>query len=154
MVARILLFVTLLGLPSVRGQQEPEGDPPFDIVGLSFFAVQVSDDVAAAHWYRRAFGLKELRHIEAEDGRYSIRILSRAGLTVEVIRLRSASQAPHPRTGLFKAGFYVDDIDAAHAWLAQLGVDVDERIFDDETVKARSFVLRDLEENRLQIFQK
>ena len=140
-------------IPSfLGGQQTGVGEPPFALVGETFFAVQVQDDAAAAAWYSRAFGLAEIQHIAAEDGRYSIRTLGRGGLTVELIRLESTVSGPDPRFGLFKAGFYVDDIDVAYRWLESLGTEMDERVLVDTVLSARMFVLRDLEGNRLQLF--
>ncbi len=160
MALRALLFVGMLGpvlsaqfvTADLRAQDAANGEPPFEVVGPSFFAVQVRDDSAAADWYRRAFGLAEVRHSEAADGRYSIRLLKRGGLTVELIRFGAAVEAADPRLGLFKSGFHVDDIDAAYAWLAELGTKLDQRISSDEVLGSRTFVLRDPEGNRLQIF--
>jgi catechol-2,3-dioxygenase len=144
----------MLWLPSNLAAQVDRGgsSPPFDIVGQAFFAVQVRDDSAAAQWYAQAFGLAELRHMARADRGYSIRILRRGGLIVELIRVDSAARGLDVRLGLFKAGFYVDDIDAAYAWLRVRGAEMDRRIVTDEALHARTFVMRDPEGNRLQLF--
>lgn len=145
----------LLALPSGGTAQSGDPTPPFSITGDTFLAIQVTDDSAAAAWYASRFGLEEVNRLTAGDGRYSIRLLTGRGLTVEVIRLPDVGPAEDgPRLGLFKAGFWVDEIDAAHDWLVERGVDADERIFVDEALGARSFVFRDLEGNRLQVFER
>jgi catechol-2,3-dioxygenase len=142
-------------LPALVSAQDI-GRPPagLTVVGESFLAIQVRDDSAASAWYQRAIGLEEQRHLEAEDGRYSIRILRGDGLTVELIRMRGVAAPPESHFGLFKAGFYVVDIEAAHTWLSEQKVEVDAGIFDDEALEVRTFVFRDLEGNRIQLFQK
>jgi catechol-2,3-dioxygenase len=127
---------------------------PFQIVGASFVALQVVDVDAASEWYRRVFGVSEVNRIDAVDGRYRIRILDRSELTVELIESSDAPSPPDRHLGLFKAGIYVDNIDAAYAWFRDQGVDVDQRIFVDEALGARSFLIRDLEGNRLQVFSR
>jgi imidazolonepropionase-like amidohydrolase/catechol 2,3-dioxygenase-like lactoylglutathione lyase family enzyme len=143
-----------MGPPTVHPRQRLSGSRAFAIVGPSFLAIQVRDADRASEWYRRAFGLEEIRSLEAEGGGYSIRILHRAGLTLELIRLNSATDGPTQQIGLFKAGWYVDDIDAAYSWLHALGTNMDERVFVEETIQARTFVLRDHEGNRIQLFER
>jgi catechol 2,3-dioxygenase-like lactoylglutathione lyase family enzyme len=125
----------------------------FGLVGRSFFAVQTDDLDAAVAWYGSVLGLEELRRLAAPDGRYAIAILSDGGLTVELIRSRGASPTQGARLGLFKAGFYVDDIEAAHRWLLDRAPRTDRAISADEAIQARTFVFRDLDGNRLQAFE-
>lgn len=109
----------------------------------------------AARWYRSALRLSEVDRLEAADGAYSIRILSDGRLTVELIRQRGAApQTAVPHLGLFKAGFFVDDIDAAFRWLESIGADTDASVFYDRTLDVHSFVFRDPFGNRIQVFQR
>lgn len=133
-------------------QEEQETTAGFEVVGQTFVALQVPDAQASADWYQRVLGLDEVKRLDAEDGRYSIRILTRQGLTVELIRSNTAVDVSGTPRGLFKAGFYVDDIEAAFAWLKSQEVDTDQRIFSDEALSLRSFVFRDPDGNRLQVF--
>ena len=115
--------------------------------------MRVHDVETASAWYRGVFELQEVNRIDAEDGRYFIRILSGGGLSVELIEERNVEQPTDRHIGLFKAGLYVEDIDAFYRHLEEFGVDQDERIFFDDALNARSFVFRDSEGNRLQAFQ-
>ena len=127
---------------------------PFRVETPAFFAVQVEDVDDTGPWYSRLFLLPELASIDTEDGRYRIRILSGNGLTIEVIERRD-SRAPDPdHRGLFKTGVFVDDIEAAHAWVGQQGAQPDVRIVADSLLLARTFVLRDPEGNRIQFFER
>lgn len=153
--ARAAVLCGLLGLASGAHAQEPaETERRFRVLGPSFVAIVVRDDSAAAQWYRRVLGVTQTRHLTADDGRYSIRLLTGQGITLELLRLRDALGPPDPHLGLFKAGFYVDDVEAAWRWLRTQGVDTDRAIFTDEALNARSFVFRDPEGNRLQVFQR
>ena len=150
-----LLIFAAATAGSLKAQDPASPDRGFAVVDRTFIALLVEDAQAAAAWYRDVLALTEVKRIDAEDGRYAIRILEGQGLTVEVIRLAGVGPAPAERTlGLFKAGFYVDDIDAAYAWLAGRDADVDPGIFHDETLGSRSFLFRDPWGNRLQVFQR
>jgi len=133
----------------------PRDDMGFSIIGPTFFAIQVRDGSAAAEWYRNALGLRQINHLAVEDGSYSIRNLTGGDLTVELVRLPGTAPAPaEPHLGLFKAGFFVDDIAAAFKWLRSQSVDTDERIMVDREMQVRMFVFRDLAGKRLQVFER
>ena len=139
---------------SAAAQEPPANEPRFNVVGRTFVAIQVRDEVAAADWYTGVLGLEEVSRLEAADGRYSIRILSGAGISLELIRRNAASGGTtEPPLGLFKVGFYVDDIEATLAWLRSRGVDTDRTVFTDPALQARTFTFRDPEGNRWQAFE-
>jgi len=149
------ILATLASAVPANAQGPASPDRGFAVVDQTFVALLVADAQAAAAWYRDVLALTEVNRIEAEDGRYAIRVLEGQGLTVELIRLEGVGPAPTDRTlGLFKAGFYVDDIDAAYAWLASRDADVDPGIFHDKALASRSFLFRDPWGNRLQLFQR
>lgn len=121
--------------------------------GSSFFALLVSDVVAAQAWYEQQFGLEQVKEA-AVEGRFAIRILANEHLTVELIERTGATKPDGPHHGHFKAGLFVDDLDAAFAWFQSRDIGMDERIVVDETLSVRTFVLRDLEGNRIQLFER
>ncbi len=120
-----LAFAILFAFPASAVAQGPStNEAGLKVVGRTFVAIQVRDEVAAADWYIGVFGLEEVNRLEAADGPYSIRILSGGGISVELIRNHATSaRTTEPPLGLFKAGFYVDDIEATLAWLRSRGVD-------------------------------
>jgi len=126
----------------------------WSLVGPAFGAIQVADVEAASAWYQRVLALEELNRMDAADGRFSIRMLSRGDVSLELIQERGVERAAGRQLGLFKMGLFVTDIDAAHRDLAGLEVDQDSRIFLDEVLHVRSFVFRDQDGNRIQLFQK
>lgn len=134
------------------GQEARRQAPGYAVLGKVFIALQVPDDAASAAWYKRVLSLDEIKHLEAQDERYSIRVLRGQGLTVELIRANNAKEVEGTPRGLFKAGFFVDDIEAAFQWMRSQEVDTDQRIFTDESLNVRFFVFRDLNGNRLQVF--
>lgn len=138
----------------VAAQGEAGHAAAVQIEGSSFFAVKVGDADASTRWYEETLDLAEVNRIDDEGGRFAIRLLARPGLTVEVIQQAGAGAGGDgPTLGLFKVGFGVDDIEAFHALLRRRSVDVDERIFTDAALGARSFVFRDLDGNRIQVFE-
>jgi hypothetical protein len=56
--------------------------------------------------------------------------------------------------GIFKTGFFVTGLDALFERLKESGVKVDLAIFTDDALQIRSFVFRDPEGNRLQVFER
>jgi catechol 2,3-dioxygenase-like lactoylglutathione lyase family enzyme len=141
-------------LPYLRSLVSATAQPVGSLIrSPAFFAVQVRDVEGATAWYSDVFDMGVVKSLDAEDGRYSIRILSGGLLTVELIHETRAEESPARSRGLFKAGIYVEDIDAFHEKLLARGVDADERIFADSALGVRSFVFQDLEGNRLQAFE-
>ncbi len=154
-VSLIAVLAILAVTPCVAAAQDAKSGAvgPMDPTGETFIAVKVRDDSVASVWYSRIFSLREARHLAANDDRYSIRILSGPNLTVELLRLGDTEKAPASHFGFFKVGYHVADIEASYTWLAQNDVDRDPKIFDDETLPVRTFVFRDPEGNRFQLFQ-
>ncbi len=126
---------------------------PFAITGAVFVAVQVRDLEATGEWYRSTFDLVEVSRLTADDGSYEILILDGNNITVELLRLRDSAEPPVTPFGLFKVGFHVADIDAAHRRVTATVASTDAEIVVDEALGVRSFVFRDPEGNRLQAFQ-
>ena len=148
----ITVSAALMTVTGLEGQLVPSGTPEFEILGPAFLALQVADVESAATWYSTVFSLSPVNEIDAVDGRYRIRILTSPTLTVELIETRDIARAPERHLGLFKFGFYVDDIEAAFRWFRGVGVETDNSTFVDSALSARSFLMRDPEGNRLQVF--
>lgn len=146
------LLLASAAVPS-RAQETSAGGPGFRIVEGSAIALLVADAPAMAAWYAEAFGLRPVKRLQGEGGAYDIHILSGGGLIVELIQLAAANPRPPDLSlGLFKAGLFVDDIEAAYAWISTRASGVDAAPFADEKLRVESFVLRDPEGNRLQLF--
>lgn len=151
--------VTLLGGASCSAQEPAPPARPSAVsaapvsVAPAFVAIQVRDVDSMAEWYASVFALEEVRRIDADDGRYAIRILAGGGLVVELTHETRAAAPPARHHGLFKAGLYVREIESFRRALAERGVSVDEAVVFDAAVGARTFVFRDPEGNRLQAFE-
>ena len=144
-----LAVVGLVGAPGCAGAQTPE----FNVVAPTFVALQVRDVDAAEEWYASVFGLSLANSIDAESGAYRIRILSNDLVRVELVEEGRAAAPPARHFGLFKAGIFVDDAEAALRALRQGGVDTDDDTFFDSALNVRTFVIRDLEGNRIQFME-
>ena len=145
----LLLLATSLSAPPSAWSQEP----PFTPTSPAFFAIQVEDAEASADWYVRAFGLGRVSAVDMEERGLRIRILSGGGMTVEVIEARAWETPSERHRGLFKAGLFVSDIHAAHEWFLSRSPDADSRVLSDPTMGMLTFVIRDPDGNRIQLFQ-
>lgn len=149
-------WVAIFALVAVASGCRSAASPPRHplLTSPSFIALRVGDVDAASRWYRDVFALTEVRRLAAEDGRYTIVLLSGGSLSVELIEQPDVERPPTRHLGHFKTGLFVSDIEALHAFLRERGVDVDDDVFFDGALNARSFVFRDNEGNRLQAFQR
>lgn len=125
---------------------------PTDLIGDSFVALRVADLESASTWYADVFELREVNRIER--GELSIILLTGDHLSVELIRQDGVERPEGRHLGLFKSGFFVRDIESFLAEMHRRGIDADEEIFVDEALQMRSFLMRDVEGNRLQVFER
>ena len=154
--AHMLAVAMALGCGATSAGAQTPSSPPVAVEppGPAFFAMRVADFEAASAWYREVLDLDVANELDAEDGGYSIQILSGPGLMVELIEQRDVPPASDPHLGLFKAGIHVADLDGLHQRLLALGVDADQEVFADSALSIRTFVFRDPEGNRIQAFER
>ncbi len=135
---------------------------PWEVATPAFFAMSVADLDASTEWYRRVLGLVPVRDVASRDGRSQARVLRRSNLVVELIAFGGSVDVADvlgPRAHRFmvqgpvKVGLWVLDAGAVRDWLARYAVDTDARVGLDETLDARTFVFRDLDGNRIQVFE-
>ena len=139
------------------------GGPPITVSEPAFFAVSVSDLEASTLWYARVFGTETVREVTSRDGRGRARVTVAGDLIVELIAYEGSigaedalpeGQHRFALRGIVKTGLFVSDADSAHSLLTANGLDVDDSVGMDERIDARTFVLRDPDDNRLQVFQR
>jgi catechol 2,3-dioxygenase-like lactoylglutathione lyase family enzyme len=91
----------------------------------TFVALSVPDLEASAGWYERSFALKRVMTVPRIGAIAGVVALEGPGLLVELIQHDSArvdTERPELTHGIAKAGFMVDDFDAAVATLRARGV--------------------------------
>ena len=106
-----------------------------------------------ADWYASVFELEEVLRADPDHGRFSLRILSGGRLNVELIRLHGLEPPEDTGAGIFKTGLHTRDARAVHRRLLDLGVSVDPEPVEDARLGVLTFVLRDPEGNRIQVFE-
>ena len=167
-LTRLLLFATAATAaavgppPALAAQDHPQDGPDWRFTHPSFVAVSVVDLEHSSEWYARVLRLEQVHEFEAPDGSVRGRLLRSGDVVVELLapaeplgRDPSFPEAPAFRySGLFKSGFFVDDVEAFHRALVGSGVDADARTFLDETLGWRMFIFRDPDGNRLQAFSR
>ena len=155
-MSRNVVIGVVIGLMTQTGVAAAQSALDSDVAfrDPTFFAVRVDDAEAASAWYREVLDLELVSRLEAEDGSYNIHILSGGELVVELIEQPGTEAVPGRHLGHFKAGVYATDAGAVHQSLLARAVDADAEMFTDPQLGVSSFVFRDLEGNRIQVFQK
>ncbi len=134
-----------------------------DAPDSQFFAASVHDLDKSVVWYHRALGFREARRSSFAGGR--VAIMTAGGATLELLEVSppaaSVEKLIRPGAGrwtvqgLFKAGLYVNNLDALAANLNAEKIATDGGIRKDENDNGRRFVLvKDAEGNELQIFER
>lgn len=140
--------------------QAPQEAPT--VASPSFFAVSVADLAASEAWYRRTLGLETVRSVESRDGRGRALVMRRGELVVELVhfegsrapRADPAVEHPFQIEGLVKAGVFVADAGQWHTYLLEAGVEADAEVVIDGALGVRTFVFRDPDGNRVQVFER
>lgn len=159
-------FAAIIAVPTdhVAAQSDtlPRTPVPWEVAAPTFFAVSVADLDASSDWYGQVLGVTPVRDVASRDGRSRARLLRRDGLVVELIDYTGSvgvsdvlGTGAHRfrMQGPVKLGLYVLDIDGVRNWLQRNAVDMDIRVSVDQILRARTFVFRDLDGNRIQVFE-
>ena len=134
---------------------------PFKTVHGGFVAISVPDLEASANWYAKNLGLQVVKHALSPDKTRAVSVLAGNGLTVELVWFADAVslskavpelKGSHELHGIFKAGIFVDDLDAAWRELQSREVTVAFEPFFEPTMQCRMFAIRDNNGNILQFF--
>ena len=158
-LARLALLISALAPAHVAAQSQ---GLPILVAHPAFFAVSVADLDASAGWYERVFGVETVRDVTSRDGRGRARVMVAGDLVVELVTYQGSIDAAEALEegqhrfalrGLVKTGLFVGDADAAHAALSANELDIDDSVSTDDRIDAKTFVLRDPDGNRLQLFQ-
>jgi catechol 2,3-dioxygenase-like lactoylglutathione lyase family enzyme len=120
--------------------------------GPQYFAVIVSDVDRSAHWYRRAFGLRELDRSKATNGMSEIVNLISDDLFVEIIRDDTAVPVSKAR-GFAKVGFYVPSVESVADVVAQ-DTGQRPRVIDFARHSVRILQIRDPDGNLIQLLSR
>src|SRR5215831_14698976 len=124
------------------------------------FRVTVADSEKTAQWYEAMLGL--VRRKTATFPKGKVIILGSPDLEVEIIQHESSVDArkqlniseDYLTRGIFKIGFYVDDLDAAVTRLKERKVHFYMEKGFDEELRLRFTIITDLDCNTIQVFQR
>ena len=162
LLAVVALLVT--AVPAARAQSSPSGPAPapFTATGGTFFALSVGDLEATARWYRETLGMREVMRPPKHE-RDAMVLLEGAGLMIELIARDGSrpARALAPTVthdldvhGLFKVGFFVEDLDRAIAGLRARGVALAFGPFPAREGVPANAAIRDPEGNYIQLFDR
>ena len=153
MIVKIMLLSALWGATGVAAE-EPTASPVF-------LALSVPDLDASIAWYTEMLDLTATRLPEAPQAK--VALLRGNGLFVELIEHAQAfdlqTRVPEGEKrylvhGLFKAGFFVQDLDATVDRLERRGARFKGEAFNDPVARVRSILLLDNNDNVIQLFER
>jgi len=151
---RACCFLALIALPLAATGGEGASGP-------AFFALSVPDLAASVMWYTETLDLTASRLPGTKEAQ--VALLQGKGLIVELVQHEAAAgleeRLPEVKGrylvhGLFKAGFFVEDLDATVKRLSARGAAFKGGAFTDEVLKARSILLLDNNGNVIQLFER
>ena len=159
---RALWFMLWLAAPAaVWGQTaDSNGDPLFESVTGSFFALSVTDVASSSRWYSEKLGLEVVMEMPGTDEQPGVVVLEGGGLIVELIEHDQAMPLSNLERGLdaqlvhgvFKVGFLVGDFDGTMARLRDRGVEIAYGPFPERAGQRANVLIRDNAGNLIQIF--
>jgi catechol 2,3-dioxygenase-like lactoylglutathione lyase family enzyme len=135
----------------------------YDPTGQQFFALSVSDADLASAWYEKIFDLKLLKEMRTADSSAPIRIIGNNALLIEIGEMKNSQtlvdcgvdeKSAYKMQGIFKIGFYVNDIVMAEHYFKAKGVFFRHGIFDDEATHSKAFIMQDPFGNMIQVLQR
>lgn len=153
----IILYFILVSYISY-GQTESLPDPE-----AYFSAIIVNDIESSIKWYSNNFGFKVLNKIESEEKGFKQANLKCGNILIELIELES-SLSPESLlenyskktkiNGFFKLGFIVSEFEKWVDYLKQSEVEFYGDVVTDNLSGKRMLLIKDLDGNRIQIFEK
>ena len=155
---KLVLLFSLMVLPLLSAAQEtsiPE-------IEAHFSAIIVTDIDASIAWYETMLGFKILNRREFAEASFKQANLKRGSALMELIELDTslepkkviADYNPKTRlTGLFKIGFLVSDFDQLIQHLKNHNAAFHGSIVNDALSGKRMVIIKDSEDNRIQIFE-
>lgn len=154
MAYAMILPVLLVGLISPVAA-DGAAPPPV------FFAVSVADLEASVKWYTETMDLTATRLPGTEQAK--VALLQGSSLVVELVEHSEAFkletripelQRRYLAHGLFKVGFFVEDLDKTVERLKNRGAAFKGTVFTDKVLGARSILLLDNNDNVIQLFER
>jgi catechol 2,3-dioxygenase-like lactoylglutathione lyase family enzyme len=159
---RLLIAASLAYLGISAGADKTPVNTPVPLARGSFFALSVADIEASTAWYHEKLGL-EITLRPPRSGPASVVVLEGGGLIVELIQHDEAKALAklNPPVGdainlhgFFKAGFVVEDLDAALATLKSRGVQVAYGPFAAKEGRRANVIIQDNAGNLIHVFGK
>ena len=158
----VLVVAAQLGTGIPAHAQRPVSLPAFQTQG-AFWAIVVANLDASEHWYVENLGLQRVKKGTAPNGKSETLVLGGHGIFVEIVHF---FEDKHPQAqagpkdgqrlqlGIFKTGVTVSpqDFDGLLQYLQQRNAEFIGRVFNDDEMGVRSFIVRDNTGNLIQFF--
>ncbi|MCD2258135.1 VOC family protein [Psychroserpens luteolus] len=156
---RKLIVVLSLILMSVTSHAQQEDIPELK---AHFSAIIVTEIDSSIVWYTKMLGFEIINKREFAEAGFKQSNLKRGTILLELIELDSALEpkkvianysSKTRMTGLFKIGFLVSDFDRLIQHLKENNAKFHGNIVVDEKTGKRMVIIKDPDENRIQLFE-
>ena len=155
---KLVSILILIGVPYLGHSQN---ESPRDLKAY-FTAIIVSDINTSINWYTSILGFTVLDKVESTERGFKQSNLKRASIHLELIELDAAvnpaASIPNYNSktrliGFFKTGFLVSDFDNWLNHLTMKNVNFQGSVVTDDTTEKRMVIIKDPDNNRIQIFE-
>ncbi|UDF04979.1 VOC family protein [Asticcacaulis sp. AND118] len=155
---RVLSMLAIVAAVYLLLPTAVQADPKFS---GGFMAVSVADARATARWYTQMLGFAVTQEGAVPDRPIRFAFLANGDSLIEIIERPDAAPPPLAENsqrqawrthGIFKAGFWTDDIEALETHLTAKGALFSHRIVRPDGAPYRTLAVRDPEGNIVQIF--
>jgi catechol 2,3-dioxygenase-like lactoylglutathione lyase family enzyme len=159
----VLFALILVFAPATALAQKKSDKPAVKVGQPQFFALSVANLDESVRWYVDTLGAAVVKTLNAPDGSARVAILEADGLRIELLQ---HGQSFHVKKhvpdlkgeflvqGIFKVGFFVDDLDGlARRWKdAKVAFLTD--VIEEKDLNQKFVLVRDNSGNILQAFQR
>lgn len=126
-------------------------------VDRAFVAFVVNDRDSSISWYRQMLKMELLDSTSIPENQLRMANLVNSAFHVELIEIGNSLKVENLGQlvqGIFKVGKVISNFDEVHNHLKSNGATFRSEIFFDDKSKLRSFIILDLDGNRIQFFGK
>ena len=154
----LVLFLSLILIP-IGASSQQDSIPELE---ANFSAFIVKDIDSSSHWYSKMLGFQVIDKKEFPEMGFKQSNLKRGNAFIELIELKSALlpkkaipdySAKTRLIGIFKIGFLVSEFDKLIDYLRQNKATFHGNIVVNKLTGKRMVIIKDPDENRIQIFE-
>lgn len=154
---KIALYLTMIFFSITAQAEEAAIVLDKDITDRSFIALNVGDIKAETAWFQKVFQVKILKEVTIPDGKGFVVLMGSDKLAIELLQLTGSAvptaTSPVRIRGHVKNGIFVQNLEERFTQLKNAGIYMHGRLYTDEPMGMKGFLIKDPEGNILQFFE-